>query len=236
MKSWAISLKGLGQMVFPRVFVLFPLLMAMSACAASGETVRYRLFDTKAASDDKTGWEWQSYPLGCGYFGWNVFGIPDNERIQVTHNAMVTYRNQTNALEIRIRTGHAKPVRYRRELDVSSAVAKTEYSCDGVDYCRECFTSYPARTGVMHLTASREGALSFDVLAQIPFPVPFGDKEGFGRKGTVESSGNEILIEQEMEFQGIKFAAVIKVLSDGKVVPKDGRLQVSGATAATVLF
>ena len=236
MKSGAVSLKGRGRMAFSRVFVLFPLLLAMSVCAACGETVRYRLFDTKPASDDKTGWEWQSYPLGCGHFGWNVFGIPENERIQVTHNAMVTYRNLTNALEIRIRTGHANPVRYRRELDVNSAVAKTEYSCDGVDYCREYFTSYPARTGVVRLTASKEGALSFDVLAQIPFPVPFGDKDGFGRKGTVESSGNEIRIEQELEFQGIKFSATVKVLCDGKVVPKDGRLQVSGATDATVLF
>lgn len=223
-------------MVFRCVLAALPILSALQLSAAKGEAVRYRLFDTKAAMDDKIGWEWQSYPLGCGYFGWNVFGIPENERIQVTHNAMVTYRNLTNALEIRIRTGHVKPIRYRRELDVDTAVAKTEYSCNGIDYRREYFTSYPARTGIVRLTASKEGALSFDVSSQIPFITPFGDKDGFGRRGTVESTGDEIRVVQEMEFQGIKFAATIKVLSDGKVVPKDGMLQVSNATVATVLF
>ena len=211
-------------------------LLCLMACSALGSEVRYRLFDTKAASDDKTGWEWQSYPLGCGYFGWNVFGIADNERIQVTHNAVATYRNLTNALEIRLKTNHAKLIRYSRELDVDSAVAKTEYSYGGVDYRREYFTSYPARVGVIHLTASKKGMLSFDIAAEIPFLVPFGDKEGFGRRGTVESSGDEIRVVQGLEFQGIRFAATVKVLTDGNVVSKDGKLQVSGATESTVLF
>jgi hypothetical protein len=56
-------------MVFRCVLAALSILSALQLCAGKGEAVRYRLFDTKAAMDDKTGWEWQSYPLGCGYLG-----------------------------------------------------------------------------------------------------------------------------------------------------------------------
>ena len=198
--------------------------------------VDYRLYDVKAAADTKTGWEWQSYPLGCGYFGWNVFGIPDNERVQVTHNAMVTCRNLTNALEIRIKTGHGRISGYERELSTDSAIASVSYSCEGVDYRREYFTSYPSKVGVLHFPASKKGALSFVLSAEIPYIVPYGDKSGLGRRGEIRSSGDSIQIEQEMEYQAIRFAGRLKVASDGRVCARDGKIEVSGASSATVLF
>ena len=135
------------------MLALFSLPAAVQAADGDVGALRYRLFARKPAMDSNSGWEWQSYPLGCGYFGWNVFGITDNERVQVTHNAVATYRNLTNALELRLRTGHGKVSGYERELDVENALVRVKYSSGAVVYTREYFTSYPDRVGVVHLTA-----------------------------------------------------------------------------------
>jgi len=44
------------------------------------------------AADSAEGWERQSYPVGCGFFGANVFGLVGDERVQVTHNIRVISR------------------------------------------------------------------------------------------------------------------------------------------------
>ena len=41
--------------------------------------------------------------------------------------------------------GHKKHSRYRRSLDLDTAVAKTSYRANGVTFTREVFASYPAQ-------------------------------------------------------------------------------------------
>ncbi len=209
--------------------------LAALPCLAQG-ALHYRLCTDKQAADNNGGWEWQSYPLGCGYFGWNVFGIAGNERVQVTHNSMMTCRNLTNALELRLQTGHVRPSGYLRELDVENAIMRVGYVSGGVEYRREYFTSYPARAGVMRLTASKKGALSFTLSAEVPFVRPYGDREGLGRKGCVTAQGDTIRVEEELEFYAVRFAAALKVESDGETTARNGKIAVSGATEATVFF
>jgi alpha-L-fucosidase 2 len=50
---------------------------------------------------------------------------------------------------------------YKRELDLNRGVVKISYDQDGIGYQREIFVSYPDRALVIHLTASKKGALSF---------------------------------------------------------------------------
>ena len=50
--------------------------------------------------------------------------------------------------------------RYRRELDLSTAMATTAYELDGVRYQREYLVSYPDKVLVIRLTAARPGALT----------------------------------------------------------------------------
>ena len=218
------------------MLALFSLPAAVQAADGDVGALRYRLFARKPAMDSNSGWEWQSYPLGCGYFGWNVFGIADNERVQVTHNAVATYRNLTNALELRLRTGHDKAGGYERELDVENALMRVKYSCNGVDYSREYFTSYPDRVGVIRLTASKKGALSFTLSASVPFVRPYGDKDGLGRKASVSAEADTITVEEELEHYSVRFAAVMKVVSDGKVAAKGEGIEVADASEATVVF
>ena len=67
--------------------------------------------------------------------------------------------------------GHEEFADYRRELDLSRAVAVTTYRVDGVSYEREVFASLPARVIVMRLKASRPGALSFSLRYACPLSV-----------------------------------------------------------------
>jgi alpha-L-fucosidase 2 len=52
---------------------------------------------------------------------------------------------------------------YKRSLDLDTGIASVEYTVQGVTYKREVFASYPANVLVVRLTASKPGALSFDV-------------------------------------------------------------------------
>ena len=52
---------------------------------------------------------------------------------------------------------------YRRTLDLDSAVTRTSFVADGVEYTRELFVSHPDRVMVMRLTSSEKGKLEFDL-------------------------------------------------------------------------
>ena len=213
----------------------------------------------RPAEDSLEGWERWSLPIGCGHFGVSVFGSPENERLQVTHNAVATRQNLTNALEIRIRTGHREVTDYSRGIDVDSATAWVRYRCSGVSYARELFASYPEHVMAVRLTASERGRLSFRLSATAPFLRPFGLKPGDpradgqkavgfcvfpkkgewagnGRRARTETSDGEIAVEQEFEYYSILFSSLVRVRTDG-ACRKDGEeLSVSGATEAVVLF
>ena len=100
-------------------------------------------FDRPAA-DTIEGWERESLPIGCGWFGANVFGIPSRERVQVTDNTLLTLGNLngvmkpgngpnlTSAMELRFAFAHGEPSGYARSLEFDSAIARVSYTADGV--------------------------------------------------------------------------------------------------------
>lgn len=51
---------------------------------------------------------------------------------------------------------------YRRDLDISKAIATTIYKIDGVTYKREVFASNPDRVIVIKISADKPGAVEFD--------------------------------------------------------------------------
>src|SRR5690606_12334504 len=54
--------------------------------------------------------------------------------------------------------GHDSVSDYRRELDISKAVASTSYISNGVRYRREYLVSHPANLMLVHLQADKAGA------------------------------------------------------------------------------
>jgi len=52
---------------------------------------------------------------------------------------------------------------YKRELDISNAIASTSYSVNGIDYKREYFVSQPNQVIAVNLTASKRASISFEI-------------------------------------------------------------------------
>ncbi|HEV8282942.1 MAG TPA: glycoside hydrolase N-terminal domain-containing protein [Chitinophagaceae bacterium] len=63
---------------------------------------------------------------------------------------------------------HNAATNYRRELDISNAIAYTTYMVSGVNYSREYFSSQPNQVIAIHLTASQPANISFEVVMNSP--------------------------------------------------------------------
>ena len=190
------------------------------------------------------GWQRRSLSFGNGYFGVSEFGGTDVERLQLTEPTFHTQQkhpssrwvqgNLTDAADLFVELGHKDATEYLREMDLEDALVTVKYTAGGIDYTREMFASYPDKVGAMRFTASKKGALSFVVRAQVPFldaPPPTH------RTGKVEAAGNEIALAAKSGAYGVKLAGRFRVLSDGAVTAQaDGSLKVEGATEATVVY
>lgn len=180
-------------------------------------------------------WEEWSLPIGNGYFGANVFGRTDTERIQISEKTITNpnqYINENSVgglnsfSETYIDFGHAfNDVRdYKRYLDLKTAVSGVSYSYDGVTYSREYFTSYPDKALVIRLDSSEAGALSFTLRPTIPYEQDYlttpGDR--ISKHGTVTSSVDNgvgyIELAGKMGYYDIDFLGLYKVYTNGGTV------------------
>ena len=66
--------------------------------------------------------------------------------------------------------GHAFPSKYRRSLSLEDAIARTEYTLDGVDYTRTAFASLADDVVVVRFSASQLGKLNFRLYYDSPYP------------------------------------------------------------------
>ena len=113
----------------------------------------YRLWYQSPALADRMSeaeaWEKWSLPLGNGYFGANVFGRTDTERIQLTEKSLSNpygIGGLNNFSETYLDFGHTTVENYERGLLLNEAFAYVKYDCAGVHYERTYFTSYPDRS------------------------------------------------------------------------------------------
>ena len=116
---------------------------------------------------------------------------------------------------------------YHRQLDLSNAVNTTSYSSNGVNYTRTAFASMPEKVVVVRLTEDKKTSFSLSYNARLPFEAK---AEGKDLVAVVQGDS--------MEGIDAKLAAeiVIRVLSDGTVSAAGDKIQVSGATATTLLI
>jgi len=123
--------------------------------------------------------------------------------------------------------GHEKPTNYRRELDLDTAIARTTCEVDGVAYTRDVFASYPDNAIVVHLTASKPGAITFTAR----LTSPHKDVGGALRPDST------LTLTGQIQPDGLRFESRLHVLATGGTVRSDGdALTVEGANAATLLL
>jgi len=118
---------------------------------------------------------------------------------------------------------------YRRELDLDTAIAKTTFTVDGVEYTREVFCSAPDQVLVARFTADKPGRINFvATLARTNAVVAPHDN-------------NCLLMTGQAAFgrltNGVRFAVVLKAVSDnGHVTTQQNSIVVSNANSAVLLL
>jgi alpha-L-fucosidase 2 len=127
---------------------------------------------------------------------------------------------------------------YRRELDVTSAIARVSYASDGVSFEREVFASAPDDVIVVRLTASRPGQISFEARLQTP------------QRATTEATSHGDLVMRGVNGDGagatadgrpmtgaLRFEARVRVLTSGGTRTASGdAVVVRSADTVTLLI
>jgi alpha-L-fucosidase 2 len=126
--------------------------------------------------------------------------------------------------------GHENFTRYRRELSLDDATVRISYDVNDVHYTREIFSSLTDRVIVIHLTASKKGALSFTT----DWASPQIHSVRSDSDGTLVLAG--ISPEQESVPGQVKFEAQLRVLAnEGRIDTMGANLALSRGTEALLL-
>jgi len=148
------------------------------------------------------------------------------------HGANVAYGSYQVLGNLRLQFTYAntnEATDYRRELDLNTAVARTEFSRGGVKFVREIFVSAPDQAVVMRLTADRPGQITCDVALDRPerFKTENVGKDELLMSGAMTNGAGG---------DGVKYAARLKVLNTGgKISAADGKISVTGADEVLLL-
>ena len=132
---------------------------------------------------------------------------------------------------VKLKLGHNGVSDYRRELNLGDALASTSYTYNGVRYERTVFASQADNVIVVHVKASKKGALSMNVGFETPleakvFPVAVSGKKPYLQQisATVKN------VEQEGIKGGLTAECRIEVKADGKVTLDNQELRITDAT------
>lgn len=119
---------------------------------------------------------------------------------------------------------HNGATNYYRELDLTTAIAKTQYKHDGVTYTREYFASYPDHIIVVRLTADQPGKVSCSATMTTP------------HTNNYLSSNGETLV-YDVTVNAIKFQNRLIVKTDGgNTSLANNKFNISGANSATLIL
>ncbi len=118
---------------------------------------------------------------------------------------------------------------YRRQLNLGTALATTQYTLDGVTYRRTCFASQADNAIIVRIETSQKGVLSFNVSFDSQLEV------------TREVNGHQIAalvkgVEHEGVPAGLNAECRLEVLSDGEIIDGQESISVCNATSATLFI
>jgi alpha-L-fucosidase 2 len=116
---------------------------------------------------------------------------------------------------------------YKRELDISNAVAATSYSVNDIIYKREYFVSQPNQVLAINLTASKRSSISFEISLSSPH-----------KNFTVKKiNANTIALSVQVKNGALHGESYLEVKTNGGVIKNEnGKLIVEHADEATVFL
>ncbi|HYH57324.1 MAG TPA: glycoside hydrolase N-terminal domain-containing protein, partial [Anseongella sp.] len=127
-------------------------------------------------------------------------------------------------LEIRFQ-GRGAPSAYRRELDISRAIATSSYEAGGVTYTREYLSSAPGQVIALHLSASEPGKISFEAALSSPHL----------QSSTRQADERTLALSLKIRDGALEGRSYLRVeASGGKLDVTARRIRVEGADEATL--
>ncbi len=127
--------------------------------------------------------------------------------------------------DIRLRfAGHEAAIDYRRDLDLSTAIARVTYRVGETTFTREVFTSHPANALVVRLTADKPGQLTFTLKLTSPH-----------KNSATTVSTDLLILTGEVQKGGLRFESRLRALATGgKIEATADSLAISGADSVTL--
>jgi alpha-L-fucosidase 2 len=127
---------------------------------------------------------------------------------------------------------------YVRSLDIGNATASTRFTADGVNYTREIFSSAADQVIILHLTASKKGALNFSVgnYHELQFQRFVNGAKELVLKGKARITNDErgapkpIVFHDSLSCDGMRFEWRVKVLSNDGSLTADSMLHITNAS------
>jgi len=141
-----------------------------------------------------------------------------------------------------------EPTNYRRDLNISDAIATTSFTIDGINYTREQFVSAAQQVLVIHLTASAKGKLNF--IVQTSSPLYFSNTTGNnselimnGRAPShtdpsyLETIDQPVVYNDPTKCRGMRFQLRVRAqIFDGNVSASDAGMKISDATEVLLII
>lgn len=118
---------------------------------------------------------------------------------------------------------------YYRDLDLLNGIASVKYDQGGVQFKREIFSSFPAQALIIHLSASKPGALSFvlDISRPERFTIT-AEQKRLVMSGTMNNGQGG---------DGMRYKVIITpVIKGGTIHSKDNKLVISKSNEVTLII
>lgn len=134
--------------------------------------------------------------------------------------------------------GIAQAKDYRRELDLSDAIARVQFEANGATYRRELFASAPDQVIAIRLTASRPGALTFAARLARSQDASSRIDESDGARIRLVGQIMSQYIGSPRPVPSERFEGDALILPQGGQLERggDGSLRVLGANSAVILI
>ena len=125
--------------------------------------------------------------------------------------------------------GEEEAANYRRDLDISKALASVSYRSKGVNFRREYLTSLPDQVLLVRLTADKPGSISFTLGMNSPFKnyrvqTQNGKLLLSGLSGSTDNKKGKVRYQVQLQPK----------IEGGKVLSSDSTIQVSNANSVTL--
>ena len=138
---------------------------------------------------------------------------------------------------VKLKLGHDEVSDYQRKLTLDDALCTTSYIYKGVRYERTVFASQADNAIIVHLKASKKGALDLKVAFESPLEAKVFPVSVSGKKPYLQQIAATV---KNVEQEGIKGALTadcrVEVKADGKVKIDDNELEIDDATEVTLFI